>query len=167
MATTKLKGHEIQTRGPLPENGNPAPDFTLTGANLQDKTLQDYRGRKLLLNVFPSIDTAVCAMSVRRFNQAAAELDSTAVLCISRDLPFALSRFCAAEGIENVETLSEMRDRRFGSDYGLEMIDGVLAGLLARAVIVIDAAGLVQYTELVPEIGMEPDYDQALSALSQ
>ncbi len=111
MGTTKLKGHEIQTRGSLPENGNPAPDFTLTGADLQDKTLQDYRGRKLLLNVFPSIDTAVCAMSVRRFNQAAAELENTAVLCISRDLPFALSRFCAGEGIKNVETLSEMRDR--------------------------------------------------------
>jgi len=167
MAKTKLKGNVINTAGSLPAIGTPAREFVLTGANLQDRRLSEYRGRKVILNIFPSIDTAVCATSVRRFNQSAAELDNSAVLCISRDLPFALSRFCGAEGITNVETLSELRTRDFGGDYGLEIVDGVLAGLLARAVIVIDPDGIVRYTELVPEIGMEPDYQQALNAVYQ
>jgi len=167
MSTITLKGNKINTIGALPDAGSDAKGFILTGADLKDRSLGDYAGRKVILNIFPSIDTSVCAMSVRRFNQEAAGLDNSVVLCISRDLPFALSRFCATEGIVNVEVLSEMRDRQFGKDYGLEIVDGVLAGLLARAVIVIDPSGMVTYTELVPEIGQEPDYDRALAALRQ
>lgn len=167
MAKTKLNGTEINTNGALPVTGSAAVEFVLTGADLQDKGLNDYAGMKVILNIFPSIDTPVCAMSVRHFNQEAAGLDNSVVLCISRDLPFALSRFCAAEGIASVEVLSEMRDRQFGKNYGLEIVDGALAGLLARVVIVIDTIGIVRYTELVPEIGMEPDYEKALEAVRQ
>ena len=164
MATTKFKGTPVDTCGDLPEVGAAAPDFTLTKGDLSDAKAADYRGSAVILNVFPSIDTPVCAASVRKFNETAA--GNAKVLCISRDLPFAQARFCGAEGIENVEMLSDMRgDRTFGMDYGLEIADGPLAGLLARAVLVIDGEGEVAYVQLVPEIAEEPDYDAALAAL--
>ena len=165
MAQILLQNHPINTIGELPAPGTAAPDFILTGKGLSDHNLRDFQGRKIILNIFPSIDTGVCAASVRRFNQDATKLENTAVLCISRDLPFAMARFCGAEGIENVETLSEMRNRDFGNSYGLEIIDGPMAGLLARAVIVVDEMGKVIYTELVDDIVHEPNYEAALKAL--
>ncbi|AWA30732.1 thiol peroxidase [Flavobacterium magnum] len=165
MASTNLGGNAVNTNGDLPANGSAAPDFKLIKNDLSTVSLADFSGKKLLLNIFPSIDTGVCAASVRQFNQKAANLDNTIVLCISRDLPFAQKRFCGAENISNVLTLSDFREGRFGKDYGLEMTEGALAGLHARAVVVIDADGTVAYTELVPEISQEPDYDAALNAL--
>jgi thioredoxin-dependent peroxiredoxin len=165
MAKITLKGNPINTIGELPLVGTIAPDFKLTGKDLTDKTLQDFQGKKIVMNVFPSIDTAVCAMSVRRFNAEASNLQNAVVLCISRDLPFAQARFCGAEGLDNVVMLSELRDFNFGSAYGLEMLDGLMASLLARAVVILDETGKVIYTELVPEIGQEPNYDAALKAL--
>lgn len=165
MAKITLKGNPINTSGELPAVGSFAPEFRLTANDLGDKYLKDYAGRKVVLNIFPSLDTAVCAMSVRRFNAEAANLQNAVVLCISRDLPFAQARFCGAEGLTNVVTLSEMRDYNFGRDYGLEIVDGPMASLLARAVIVLDEKGQILYEELVPEIGREPDYDSALKAL--
>lgn len=165
MATTAFKGNPVQTVGELPERGSTAPDFTLTGTDLSDVTAADLRGRRVVLNIFPSVDTGVCAASVRRFNEIAAGLDNTTVVCASQDLPFALSRFCGAEGIENVTSASGFRSS-FGEDYGVTMSDGPLAGLLARSVVVLDEDGTVVHTELVPEIGQEPDYDAAVSALS-
>jgi thiol peroxidase len=165
MAQIKLKGNPINTSGELPPVGSFAPEFRLTANDLSDRNLKDYASRKLVLNIFPSLDTAVCAMSVRRFNAEAANLQNATVLCISRDLPFAQARFCGAEGLNNVITLSEMRDFNFGRDYGLEIVDGPMASLLARAVIVLDETGKIIYEELVPEIGQEPDYDSALKAL--
>jgi len=165
MAQLKLKGNPINTNANLPLPGIAAPDFCLTGANLQDQKLADFAGKKIVLNIFPSIDTPVCAASVRRFNSEAAKLENAVVLCISRDLPFALGRFCGAEGLENVITLSEMRDRQFGESYGLSIIDGPLAGLLARAVIVIDEKGIIKHVELVADIVMEPDYIAALEVI--
>lgn len=165
MATITFKENPVNTSGKIPTAGNAAPDFTLTGADLGDVTLANYNGKKLILNIFPSIDTGVCATSVRTFNNKASSLDNSVVLCISRDLPFAQSRFCGAEGLENVVSLSEMRDRDFGEAYGMEMIDGPLKGLLARAVVVVDEQGKVVYSELVPEITQEPDYEKALQAL--
>ena len=165
MAKILLKNTPINTNGDLPELGNKAADFTLTGVNLIDKKLSDFSGKKIVLNVFPSIDTGVCAASVRRFNLEAANLQNTVVLCISRDLPFAMGRFCVAEGIENVVILSEMRNRQFGDDYGLSIVDGPMSGLLARAVIVLDESQTVLYTELVDDIVHEPNYEEALRAL--
>ena len=167
MATTKLKGNPIKTSGALPRVGSKARNFILTGADLADKTLTDYQGQKILLNIFPSVDTAVCAMSVRKFNAEASKVKKAVVLCISRDLPFALSRFCGAEGLDKVVTLSEMRDRAFGKDYGLEMVTGPLSGLLARAVVIIDAEGKIAYKELVDDITHEPDYKAAIKELKK
>jgi thiol peroxidase len=165
MANTKLKGNMVRTSGPLPRIGAKAKDFILTANDLSDRTLSDFKGEKLLLNIFPSVDTPVCAMSVRRFNAEAAKVKNARILCISRDLPFALGRFCGAEGIDRVLTLSELRNRDFGSNYGLDMVTGPMAGLLARAVIVIDTDGKVSYRELVDDITHEPDYEAALKAL--
>src|SRR5690606_38819041 len=163
MATITFKGTEVHTAGELPAVGSKAPDFKLTAGNLADKTLSDYSGKKVILNVFPSIDTGTCAASVRASNEKAAGLDNTVVLCISKDLPFAQGRFCAAEGIKNVETLSEFKDANFSDAYQLRIVDGPLAGLLSRAVIVIGEDGNVKYTEQVAEIANEPDYDKALA----
>ncbi len=165
MAQIKLKGMPINTNGMLPANGSKAPSFVLTAGDLTDHMLSQYKGKKVLLNIYPSIDTGVCATSVRKFNAEAAALDNTVVLGISRDLPFALGRFCGAEGIDKVYTLSEMRNRDFGKTYGLEITDGPMAGLLARAVVVIDEQGTVVYTQLVDDIVHEPDYQAALEAL--
>jgi len=165
MAQTKLGENTVNTNGSLPAAGTAAPDFSLANNDLQNKSLKDYTGQNLVLNIFPSIDTRVCAMSVREFNKRAAGLPDTRVLCISKDLPFAFKRFCGAEGISNVETLSDFRDKNFAKNYGVDMIDGGMAGLMARAVVVIDKQGKVKYTELVPTIGQEPDYDAALKAI--
>lgn len=151
----------------MPQVGVTAPDFTAVKASLAEAKLGEYRGKKVVLNIFPSIDTGVCAASVRRFNKVASEMADTAVLCISKDLPFAQARFCGAEGLENVETLSAFRGDSFEKGYGLLMTDGPLQGLLARAVVVIDKDGKVVYTELVDDITHEPDYDRAIAALQQ
>jgi thiol peroxidase len=163
MAQITLRGNAINTVGDLPAVGSPAPDFTLTGGDLGPVGGEQFRGKPLLLNIFPSIDTPVCATSVRTFDERAAASGAT-VLCVSKDLPFAQKRFCGAEGTENVTTASAFRDS-FGEDYGVTMVDGPMAGLLARAIVVIDADGNVAHTELVPEIAQEPDYDAALAAL--
>ncbi|MDO5535082.1 MAG: thiol peroxidase [Propionibacteriaceae bacterium] len=165
MAEITFKGNPVNTAGDLPAVGTAAPDFTLVGSDLSDVTLADQAGRRVVLNIFPSIDTGVCATSVRRFNELAASLDNTTVVCASADLPFALGRFCGAEGIDNVVVGSSFRSS-FSDDYGTKMVDGPLAGLNARSVVVIDADGKVVHTELVPEIGQEPDYDAAVQALS-
>lgn len=165
MTTITLKGNAIQTVGELPEKGVRAPDFTLVKSDLSEVSLKDYAGRRVVLNIFPSVDTATCAMSVRKFNEQAAKLDNTTVLCISADLPFALGRFCGAEGIENAIPVSVFRNPGFGQDYGVTLSTGPLRGLLSRAVVVIDAKGNVAYTEQVPEITSEPDYEAALAAL--
>ena len=151
----------------MPQVGVIAPDFTAVKASLAEAKLEEYRGKKVVLNIFPSIDTGVCAASVRRFNKVASEMADTAVLCISKDLPFAQARFCGAEGLANVETLSAFREDSFEKGYGLLMMDGPLQGLLARAVVVIDKDGKVVYTELVDDITHEPDYDRAIAALQQ
>jgi thiol peroxidase len=164
MAQITLRGNPINTVGELPAVGSPAPAFTLTGTDLGAVTSEDYRGKALLLNIFPSVDTPVCATSVRTFNERVAE-GGASVLCISNDLPFAQSRFCGAEDIENVKPASAFRDS-FGADYGITIADGPFAGLLGRAVVVIGADGNVAYSELVPEIAEEPNYDAALAALS-
>lgn len=165
MAKITLKGNPIHTSGNLPDIGSKVPDFKLTGTDLKDLSLKDFSGKRLVLNIFPSLDTDICAMSVRRFNQIAADVDNTNVLCISRDLPFAHKRFCVAEGIENVISLSELRDLNFGKAFGVRIIDGPMAGLLARSVVVIGADGRVKYSELVPEISQEPDYESVLKNL--
>jgi thiol peroxidase len=165
MAKITLKGNPINTVGTLPEIGAQAPEFTLTGTDLSDVKLDNYKGKKVVLNIFPSLDTPTCAASVRRFNQEAANLANTDVICVSMDLPFAHNRFCVAEGIENVTSASEFRNRDFGDDYGVRIIDGPLAGLFSRSVVVIDENGKVIYTEQVPETGQEPDYESALAAL--
>ncbi len=165
MATITLKGNKIHTYGDLPKKGTKAPDFQLVNSDLSDSTLEDYKGKKVLLNIFPSLDTEVCAASVRRFNKAASELENTVVLCISMDLPFAHSRFCSTEGLNDVVTLSGMRNQDFGKNYGVLIVDGPLAGLYSRAVVALDEEGDVIYTEQVPEIVQEPDYDAALKTL--
>lgn len=165
MAETSFKGNPVHTVGDLPQVGQTAPAFTLTGADLSDVTLADLGGRRVVLSIFPSVDTGVCATSVRRFNEVAAGLDNTTVVCVSADLPFALARFCGAEGIENVTVASTFRSS-FADDYGTRLVDGPLAGLNARSVVVIDVDGTVAYTELVPETTQEPDYDAAIAALS-
>jgi thiol peroxidase len=164
MATTSLRGNPVHTVGDLPTVGSAAPPYTLTGGDLSDVSSEDLTGRRVVLNIFPSLDTATCAASVRRFNELAAGLDNTAVVCASQDLPFAMRRFCGAEGIENVTTGSGFRSS-FGDDYGVTLTDGPMRGLFARAVVVVDADGSVRYTELVPDIGTEPDYDAAVAAL--
>jgi len=164
MAQTTLGGNPVHTAGDLPSVGAHTPSFTVTKADLSDVGPGDFAGKRLVINIFPSIDTAVCATSVRRFNEAAAGLDNTTVLCVSADLPFALNRFCGAEGISNVVTASTFRGD-FGTAYGMEMIDGRLKGLLARSVVVLDEEGKVLHTQLVPAISEEPDYDAAIAAL--
>lgn len=165
MATVTLRGNPLQTSGELPAVGSTAPSFSLVGGNLSEVTSESLAGKKVVLNIFPSLDTAVCATSVRTFNERAAGLDNTVVLCVSQDLPFAASRFCGAEGIENVTTGSAFRSD-FAEAYGVRLEDGPLAGLTARAVVVIDENGTVVHTELVPEIAQEPDYDAALGAIA-
>lgn len=162
MAQITLAGDAIKTSGTLP-NGT-APNFSLTAADLSEKTLNDYAGKTVILNIFPSIDTDVCAESTRKFNATAEKLTNTEVLCISKDLPFALSRFCGAEGLENVTTLSAFRSS-FGTDYGLEITTGPIRGLLSRAVIIVNGNGEIIYSEQVPEIAQEPDYDAALATI--
>jgi thiol peroxidase len=166
MAKITLKGNSINTCGALPAVGSQAADFVLTKTDLADISLKDFTGKKIVLNILPSIDTPVCANSVRRFNVEAAKQKNTVVLCISVDLPFALNRFCGAEGLQNVIPVSELRKRKFGEDYGVRIIDGPLAGLFSRAVVIIDEKGKVIYTEQVPEIAQEPDYEAALKALA-
>lgn len=165
METIYFKGTPCHTYGNIPEVGAKAPCYHLVGADLKDITCADFEGKRVVLNVFPSLDTAVCAMSVRRFNQEAAGLENTVVLCVSMDLPFAMSRFCAAEGIENVIPASAFRSPTFSQQYGLQMVDGPLAGLLARAVIVLDTDRKIIYEQLVEEITHEPDYDAAIRVL--
>ena len=165
MATVTLKGNEIHTLGNLPENGSQAPDFKLVKNDLSTVSLSDYKGQKVVLNIFPSVDTGTCAQSVRQFNQEAAELDNTKILCISKDLPFAQARFCGAEGIDKVETLSDFRDGNFGTSYNVTFVDGPLQGLLSRAVVVLDENGKVIHSEQVSETVDEPNYKAALEAL--
>ncbi len=165
MASITLKGNTIHSIGELPKVGSAAPDFTLTKTDLSTSSLSDYKGSKVVLNIFPSIDTGTCAASVRQFNQEAAELENTKVLCISRDLPFAQARFCGAEGLEDVVNLSDFGTGAFGKNYGLEITDGPLKNLHSRAVIVLNESGQVVYTEQVPEIVDEPNYKAALEAL--
>lgn len=164
MADITFQGDPITTVGNLPEKGAQAPAFTLVGTDLSDVELKNFAGKQLVINIFPSIDTGVCQASVRAFNQKAGGRDNTAVLNVSKDLPFAQERFCAAEGIDNVVSASAFRSS-FGEDYGVTMTAGPLKGLLSRAVVVVDAEGSVVYTEQVPEIGQEPDYEAALGAL--
>lgn len=165
MAEIAFKTNPVHSVGELPAVGSVAPDFEVTGVDLSPVTLADFKGRTLVLNIFPSVDTGVCAMSVRRFNELAAGLENTTVLCISRDLPFALNRFCGAEGIENVVVSSDFRTG-FGETYGVTFADGPLKGLLSRSVVVIDADGTVVYTEQVAETTTEPDYEAALAAIA-
>ena len=166
MAKITLGGNETNTSGNLPDVGSDAPDFTLVGKDMQEKTLASYHGQQVILNIYPSIDTGVCAASTKRFNEEASKLENTRIVCVSRDLPFALSRYCEAEGIENLDNLTNFRDGgSFGADYGVEITDGAFKGLNARAIVVIDEQGKVKYNELVPEVGQEPNYEGALSAL--
>ena len=165
MAKITLKGNPVNTSGNLPAKGSKAPDFTLVKSDLSTISLSELKGKILILNIFPSLDTSTCAASVRKFNQFAAGKTGTVVLGISKDLPFAHARFCSAEGITNVITLSGFRDSGFGRAYGIDIIDGVMAGLYARSIVIVDENGKVTYTQLVPEISHEPDYDDALAAL--
>jgi thiol peroxidase len=165
MATITLKGNPIHTSGTLPPVGAKAPDFKLTRSDLADVSLADFAGRKKLINIVPSLDTGVCAASTRRFNQEAARVPGAVILVVSCDLPFAQKRFCDAEGIGSVVALSELRERKFGEAYGVRIVDGPLAGLFSRAVVVLDEKDKVVYTEQVPEIASEPDYAKALAAL--
>ena len=165
MAKITLGGNPIETIGNLPKNETKAPNFILTTLELEQKVLSDFLGKKLILNIFPSIDTGTCATSVREFNKTAASLENTTVICISRDLPFAQARFCGAEGIENVIMLSDFSTGSFGKDYELEIINGPLAHLHSRAIVVINEKGNIIYTEQVPEIADEPNYEAALKAI--
>lgn len=165
MAKTAFKGSPVNTSGNLPSKGSKAPEFSLVKSDLGTLTLSELKGKKLILNIFPSLDTSVCATSVRKFNQLAAGKENVKVLAISKDLPFAHGRFCTTEGITNVVTLSGFRDEKFGRKYGVLMKDGPLAGLYARSIVVIDEAGKVIHTQLVPDITQEPDYDSAMKAI--
>lgn len=165
MAQTALQGNPVQLSGELPAVGTAAPDFSLTAGDLSDVNLATYSGKKKLLNIVPSLDTGVCATSTKRFNELVAGRADAVALVISADLPFASGRFCGAEGITNVINLSMMRSRNFAKDYGVLIVDGPLAGITARAVVVLDADNQVVYTQLVPEITQEPDYDAAMAAL--
>ena len=164
MASVKINGNLVDTVGALPAVGSDSPDFALVKQDLSETTLKDYAGKRLVLNIFPSIDTGTCATSVRRFNEEVSKLDNTVVLCVSADLPFAAGRFCGAEGIENVVTGSSFRGS-FGKDYGVEFASGPLTGLLSRAVVVVDAEGKVLHTEQVDETVEEPNYDAAIAVL--
>ncbi len=164
MATTKFKGSDVHTSGSLPAVGQKAPDFKVVASDLSELGLANFAGKTLILNIFPSIDTAVCATSVRKFNESASSRPDATVLCISMDLPFALNRFCGAEGLKNVQTASDFRYHSVAKAYGLRLEDGPLAGLLSRAVVVVGPDGNVKHAELVPEITQEPDYEAALAA---
>ncbi|MCK9450949.1 MAG: thiol peroxidase [Bacteroidales bacterium] len=164
MATITLKGNKIHTSGELPKVSSQAPDFKLVKTDLSELDKVSLKGKKVVLNIFPSLDTDVCAASVRRFNKEASELDNTVVVCVSKDLPFAHARFCTTEGLDNVISASDFRTGKFGEDYGLTISDGPLAGLHSRAVVVFDEKGEVIYTEQVPEIVEEPNYEAALKA---
>lgn len=165
MAITHLGPVPVKTNGELPAVGTTAPEFVLVGNTLNDVSLKDFRGKNVVLNIFPSIDTSTCAQSVREFNRRASALAKTVVLCISKDLPFAMRRFCGAEGIDRVMTLSDFRAKQFGEQYGLVMMEGAMRGLFARVVIVIDEYGVVKYSEVVNMIGDEPNYDAAIKAI--
>ncbi len=165
MANITLKGNPVHTIGNLPATGTTAPDFEITKTDLSETRLSDYAGKRLVLNIFPSIDTSTCATSVRQFNARAQNIKNTVVLCISMDLPYAHRRFCGAEGLKEVVSASVFRSPDFGKKYGVTITDGTMAGLLSRAVVVIDEHKKVIYTEQVPEISQEPDYDKALAAL--
>lgn len=165
MASITLKGNPIHTVGELPATGSTAPAFSALKTDLSECSLNDLSGKKVVLNIFPSIDTGICAASTHRFNKEASALDNTVVLCVSVDLPFALGRFCGAEGLDTVIPVSTFRNPEFGNSYGVTIADGALAGLLSRAVVVIDESGNVVYTEQVPEIAQEPNYEAALKAL--
>lgn len=166
MASITVGGNPVSTLGDLPEIGSKAVNFKLAKTDLSNATLKDYKGQNLVLNIFPSIDTGTCATSVREFNKKASQLENTKILCISKDLPFAQARFCGAEGIENVEMLSDFRNGQFGKDYMLEFTNGPVKGLLSRAIIILDENGIVLYTEQVQEVSEEPSYKSALEALS-
>ncbi len=159
MAKITFKGNAVNTNGQLPTVGSKAPDFKLVGAGLNEISLADYKGKRVVLNIFPSLDTGVCATSVRQFNKWVSDKENTVVICVSKDLPFAQSRFCGAEGLNNVITASDFRYNNFATDYGVLMTDGPLTGLMARSVVAIDENGKVSYTELVPEIVQEPVYE--------
>ena len=165
MAKITLQGNEINTNGDLPAVGSQAPDFKLVDAELNDRSLSDYSGKKKLLNIIPSLDTPVCATSTKKFDEYAKQHGDTVMLMIAADLPFAMSRFCGAENVEDVSTLSLMRSKSFAKDYGVLITDGPLAGITARAVVVLDENNKVVHTEMVPEIAQEPDYDAAIAAL--
>jgi thiol peroxidase len=165
MATITLKGTPIETIADLPKVGEKAPAFTLTKRDLSETNLDDFAGKRIVLNIFPSIDTQVCATSVRRFNVEASNLENSVVLCVSADLPFAHERFCGAENIDDVLSVSSFRSEAFGKDYGVKITSGPLSGLLSRAIVIIDESGKVIYTEQVPEIAQEPNYEAALAAL--
>lgn len=165
MANITLKGNSITTVGQLPESGTKAPDFTLVKTDLSTCSLADFAGKNVVLNIFPSIDTPVCAASVRKFNEVAGSKENTVVLCVSADLPFAHSRFCETDGLDNVVPCSVFRSTDFGKDYGVTIDSGPIAGLLSRAIVIIGPEGNVAYTEQVPEIAQEPDYDKALAQL--
>ncbi len=165
MTTVKLKGNEIELYGDLPELNSEAPGFVLTNQDMSEVSLSSFAGKNVILNIFPSIDTPVCSISVSKFNNIADKLPETVVLGISNDLPFALQRYCAAEGLKNIKTLSAFRSPDFGKDYGVLITTGPLTGLLARAVVVIGKNGQVVYKELVPEIGQEPNYDAAIEVI--
>ncbi|TXE07868.1 thiol peroxidase [Gelidibacter salicanalis] len=166
MSTVTLKGNPVTTSGVLPKTGTDAPNFKLVATDLSSRSLNDYIGLRVVLNIFPSIDTGTCAQSVRTFNEKASQLDNTKVLCISKDLPFALARFCGAEGLENVESLSDFRDGNFGKSYGLTFVDGPLEGLHSRCVVVLNEDAEVIYTEQVSEITEEPNYEAVINTLS-
>jgi thiol peroxidase len=166
MATFKLKGNDFHTTGELPAPGDTAPGFTVAGVDLGPVTPADHAGKRIVLNIFPSIDTDVCAASVRHFNAAAGGLENTVVLCVSMDLPFALKRFCGAEGLDDVITASDFRDGEFGRAYGVRIADGPLAGLLARSIVVVGTDGTVLHSQLAPETVEEPDYEAALATLA-
>jgi thiol peroxidase len=165
MSTITFKGTPTTTCGTLPSIGSKVPSFVLTKSDLTDINQNSFTGKRIVFNIFPSIDTGICALSVKRFNKEASSLKNVVVLCISMDLPFALSRFCGAEGLNDVITLSAFRSGTFGKDFGLTITDGPLKGLLSRAVVITDEKGVVSYTEQVPEIAQEPDYESALKIL--
>ena len=165
MSKVTLKGNIVNTIGELPVVGSKAPEFSLVGTSLSDVKNSDFAGKRVVLNIFPSLDTSTCAASVRRFNVEASKLENTSVVCVSKDLPFAHGRFCAAEGITNVVSASEFRGNAFGKSYGVMITDGPLQGLLARAVVVLDQDGIVLHSQLVPEITEEPDYQPVLDSL--
>ena len=166
MAKTALKGNEVNTSGNLPAIGADAPNGVLVNTDLSEITLSSFKGKRVILNIYPSVDTGICAMSTVRFNKEASKLENTQIICVSKDLPFALGRYCGTEGIDNIMTLSNFRDGGdFGKAYGVEMVDGPLKGLNARAIVVVNEEGNVVYTELVSEITIEPDYEKAMGAL--